>query len=974
MSRYVRYGVPHPTQPQQPGSRIVSVPAAVAGGTTVTPPLIGPTAVLFTPTKVTLKVAAPLIGPTGTTFAPTKVALRVKPGFIGPTAATFSPKVTLAVKPGFIGPTGTLFAPTRVFTARVFAPLIGPSATLYAPTRVVSLVKPGLIGPTGSLFTPTRVSTVRVYAPLYGPTGTLYAPSTRRVVRPGFIGPTSTLFAPTKTLLRVFAPLKASATTLFAPTLRLTVKPGLIGPTGVLFAPTVSAGAALKQPPLIGPTSVLYAPARIRLTVKPGLIGPTGALFAPKTALMVSAPLRGPSATLFAPAIKLTVKPGFIGPTGQVFTPTRVTTSRVYAPLKASATTLFAPAVSAGAKLPPTLGPTGQTFAPTVKLRIAAPLIGPTNQRFAPTTVRIFKPAFIGPTGTLFTPTRVSTVRVYAPKIGPTGTVYAAKVAYRITVPKIGATGQTFVPLVVKVGPHPPLIGPTAVLYPPSIVGLGTTRPITKDGMYSLILRVEGSTTSIRKEGRWGVLTGLPEPVGASGTGPGSASAPALTGTEFDITDYGALINGTTDDSAAWVLAVAAAAAVSGTVLHPGGTSAVGTMIAVPSNVTVAGIGPSSVIKALSGLTTTYVFDVRGSDAGPVSVDNVTFRDLAFDLNSVSQAGAVVYRRNNNLLFDRCRFFNSAWYYIHESSGFADGLVPLADEVMVRDCTFDTHTGGSRECVLAGYVTNFTVLRCRFIGTNLGLSIYRAATSTLVQDCDFDTIGGSNPNAILYGRGCDNITVTNCSFTAVGTVASAAIRGCQPGDDYITGGGLGLPDHMENLTISHCTFTACGVAYQVGAVKGFRDLSNLVQTSLGTGVLVNSGNTSVNFAGYASRDLTFYGSEYLSNMLTGGTAAVFFNSTQAGVNLQMVARRNTFDDAGVTQTRAFDFSGNGTPAQSIFSGASIDTSNTSNVQLIRLLSTATGVTLENAGPFITSEGAWVPTITKRGVSRPLVSV
>ena len=500
--------------------------------------------------------------------------------------------------------------------------------------------------------------------------------------------------------------------------------------------------------------------------------------------------------------------------------------------------------------------------------------------------------------------------------------------------------------------------------------GGGVVLPITREGFYSRSIVVEGSTTSIQKEGRWGPLTGLPEPVGASGTGPGSASAPALTGTEFDITDYGAAINGTTNDSAAWVSAIAAASAVGGTVLHPGGTSAVGTMIAVPSNVTIAGVGPSSVIKGLAGLTSTYVFDVRGNDVGPVSVDNVTFRDLRFDMNTVSQAGAVVYRRNNDLLFDRCWFSNSAWYYIHESSGVADGLVPLADEVMVRDCTFDTHTGGSRECVLAGYVTNFTVLRCRFIGTNLGFSIYRAATGTVVQDCDFDTITGSNPNAILYGRGCDNITITNCSFTAVGTTGSAAIRGCQPGDDYITGGGLGLPDYMANLTVSHCTFTGCGVAYQVGAVQGFRDLSNLVQTSLGTGVLVNSGNTSANFAGYPSRDLTFYGSEYLSNMQTAGSAAVFFNSTQAGVNLQMVARRNTFADAGVTQTRAFNFTGNGTPSQSIFSGASIDTSNTSNVQLIRLLSTATGVTLETTGPYIFSEGAWVPTITKRGRYKP----
>lgn len=579
----------------------------------------------------------------------------------------------------------------------------------------------------------------------------------------------------------------------------------------------------------------------------------------------------------------------------------------------------FGPAVNATAT-PSAVAAVSAVPAPTVK---GTAVVTPST---VAGVAAVPAPTVIVPTDITATPSAVAAVAaVPAPSPAaaakPTPSTVAGVAAVPSSTVLAAAKATPSAVAAVSAVPAPTLLAGT-IASPSAVQAIAYVAPWAKDGV------------------------GLPLPVsiGSSGTGPGPATAPSPSGSEFDITDYGAVIDGATDDWAAWDAAITAATASGGTVLHPGGTSALGDHLTVPSGVTIAGIGPTSIVKALAGLSSDYALDLTGVD-GVTDVNNVTIRDLAFDLNTVASAGAMVYRNTDDLLVDRCTFSNSAWYYIHEQSSFADGLTPLASNITIRDCTFDTHTGGSRECVIAGYVNTFTLLRCRFVGTNLGFSIYRAAFDTLVQDCDFDTITGTNPNAIIYGRGCDGITITNCSFTDVGTTGSAAIRGCQPQDDYISNGGLGMPDYVQDVSITQCTFDGCGVAYQVGAVVGFTDQGNLIENSLGTGVLVNSGNTSVNFTGYPSRTLSWYGTKFLSNMQTGGAAALLFNSTQAGVNLDASVRRCLFDDAGATQTRSVCFQGNNVAASSVFADAWIDDSNTFThpTQAVYLINSASGI-------------------------------
>ena len=102
----------------------------------------------------------------------------------------------------------------------------------------------------------------------------------------------------------------------------------------------------------------------------------------------------------------------------------------------------------------------------------------------------------------------------------------------------------------------------------------------------------------------------------------------------YNVKAYGAAVNGTTNDLAAINSAVAAASAAGGgTVLFPGLCGVRGPVV-VPSNVTLAGIGPvRSGLKAIATWSGTAVISCGSG------VSYVTIRDMTVDGNSLAATG-----------------------------------------------------------------------------------------------------------------------------------------------------------------------------------------------------------------------------------------------------------------------------------------------------------------------------------------------
>lgn len=98
-------------------------------------------------------------------------------------------------------------------------------------------------------------------------------------------------------------------------------------------------------------------------------------------------------------------------------------------------------------------------------------------------------------------------------------------------------------------------------------------------------------------------------------------------GRYYNIKDYGAKCDGSTDDISAWTAAITAAkAAGNGVIFHPGGTSIISTPIVLDANdLMILGAGRASVIQPKAGFTGAACIYFAGGGSG---IDRVTLRDF----------------------------------------------------------------------------------------------------------------------------------------------------------------------------------------------------------------------------------------------------------------------------------------------------------------------------------------------------------
>ncbi|MHB8644410.1 MAG: glycosyl hydrolase family 28-related protein [Thermomicrobiales bacterium] len=174
---------------------------------------------------------------------------------------------------------------------------------------------------------------------------------------------------------------------------------------------------------------------------------------------------------------------------------------------------------------------------------------------------------------------------------------------------------------------------------------------------------------------------GVPTPVPSSTTGTGSPAVSVATtpGQQtLDVRQYGAMGNGTTDDTAAIQAAINALPAAGGAVMFPPGTYIVAPKktvgIVIRSNLRLVGAGAASVLKIKAHLGDWQRL-LSPRDLSE-SVENFAVEDLAFDANILNNSESVISETKNqtyqtfvhvtsgkNLTVRRCRFapYSGVW-------------------------------------------------------------------------------------------------------------------------------------------------------------------------------------------------------------------------------------------------------------------------------------------------------------------------
>jgi len=365
------------------------------------------------------------------------------------------------------------------------------------------------------------------------------------------------------------------------------------------------------------------------------------------------------------------------------------------------------------------------------------------------------------------------------------------------------------------------------------------------------------------------------------GTGAVTTTVQAKLQQTVSVKDFGAVGDGTTDDTAA----IQAALNSGYPVYVPAGTYIINGTLTGATNLTLKGqslasvtfkkTGSGDLFDFLSATTKSNIFisgitfNVNNVGTGIQAqyVNNFTVSECAFNniqtwgISIGTITGSESTIRNNNILIEKCNFYNS-------SSTYEQILLFNTEYATVRDCSFSTGTSA------------------------IGIGLYQNLSDVLIQRCEFNIHIGS-----YYSLSTNNITYDECLFTGCDT----GIQGANQSDH-----GAFSYSFVKNLIISKTRFTAqVGTPLQLGAVYGAVVDTCVFDSNAQYGLLINGGNSPVSQIPY---NWIVRGSIFANN----NTSSV--SSTLApGIRLDAIGSSGGYQNGLISSCVFYD--DNGTPKQ-----------------------------------------------------------
>lgn len=379
----------------------------------------------------------------------------------------------------------------------------------------------------------------------------------------------------------------------------------------------------------------------------------------------------------------------------------------------------------------------------------------------------------------------------------------------------------------------------------------------------------------------------------------------------FNAKNYGALCNGTTDDTSAIQAAINAAKTAGGGVVYLPGLCGITSPLALSANVTLAGVGMGSGVTPLSGFSGAEYINVTGNNAGVrdlflgivgsttpsttpaatgISLTGVTGTRLerllfqAVNGYAVTSFGASAQANYNTDLANLRAYFCNGGFYLKGVSGSSfNGVHRLynvygsqtqtGDCIRIEDIDDTLLTNCFGECVAGSGSALHIVGACNAVhATNVDMGYYPGPTSGATVTIESSSNGSPNYVTIVGGiieGGSSGVHILAGTFI---TLDDLHIYNNGTYGVYVTGG--------DSILLSGCQFeyngsSTTGTRYDLyHSFSGTMDLRDCVfATAKGTAA------QQVNYVASSAS-----GASYWSNCRfrgTGFTAATIFNSTPA---------------------------------------------------------------------------------------------
>ncbi len=226
----------------------------------------------------------------------------------------------------------------------------------------------------------------------------------------------------------------------------------------------------------------------------------------------------------------------------------------------------------------------------------------------------------------------------------------------------------------------------------------------------------------------------------------------------YNVRNYGATGDGTTDDiTAINALMTTVGSAGGGTVYFPAGTYLISTAVSVPSNTTVQGDGPKTIIK-MGAAQTVDAFRNSGKATSSANV-NICIRDLAVNGGRATPAGSFVSYAAN--VWQASTAYTSGTYTIN-TNGYRVYLCTTSGTSAGSGGPTGTGSGITDNTAVWSYVEDlFTEISIPG-GHQAAIQLSRV-TNALVTGI---TSYMSRDNGVIFEL-CYNAKITNCNFSDI---------------------------------------------------------------------------------------------------------------------------------------------------------------------------------------------------------------
>jgi hypothetical protein len=362
-----------------------------------------------------------------------------------------------------------------------------------------------------------------------------------------------------------------------------------------------------------------------------------------------------------------------------------------------------------------------------------------------------------------------------------------------------------------------------------------------------------------------------------------------INGDLLNVLDFGAVGDGTTDDTAAIQAAINSGIANDKAVFIPAGTYILAGVLTGGANLRLFGEGVGLTILQKKTTTTGHILDFYGT----TNKSNIEISHIEFQVNNIDSGIWAEYV--TNFYIHDCAFSDIPYWGVVVGAQDGSDATIRNDNVLIERCTF-TNITQTYEGVLIFNAQDVTIRDCRFVtgSLSIGIGMYQNINRITVDNCYFNIHIG-----LYYSVSCNDITIINSKFYA----CSGGVQGANQSDNGTFGAVA-----VQNLILNNNIFNECtGVACTVGAAYDVTISNCLFFKGKQQALVFNSGFSPIN---QNPKNISVVGCTFRNNgtlfngVVTAYACALYIGTAQSS-SIYLNITNCLFDDNQTTPTQVY---------------------------------------------------------------------